>query len=220
MPLLTAVTLYRTAALRSSPTGSLSLRRLTRGLSSVAAELVPDEKSELKMELSELKSLAAETERGQKRDTDAKKKTIQELVKSLELTGRRQGSISGLWELIYAEDDVTRASPFFWAFRKAFRNTKSRVKLSSSDMFADNVFYITDTIPFKSVGSCNQRIDLDSRSFVSQVRVNVNLAGRSLSSSLMTTSSTIRPTEDRDLFEIQVDKTEVRLPFVVMNYCI
>ena len=206
-PLLAAIAVGRSSALRSSH-GPLSLRRFSRGLSSVVSDLT-GEVTDLRNEVSELRSLALETERGQRRDADSKKKAVQDLVKSLESTGRLQGSLSGLWELIYADDDVTRASPFFWAFRKAFRNTRSRLKLSSSDMFADNVFYITDTIPFKSIGTCTQRIDLESRSFISQVKVNVDFIGRSLSSSLMTTSSTIRPTEDPNIYEIQVDKTEV-----------
>ena len=206
-PLLAAIAVGRSSALRSSQ-GPLSLRRFSGGISSVVADLT-GEVTELRPEVSELRSLALETERGQKRDEDSKKKAVQDLVKSLESTGRLQGSLNGLWELIYADDDVTRASPFFWAFRKAFRNTRSRVKLSSSGMFADNVFYITDTIPFKSIGTCTQRIDLESRSFISQVKVNVDFIGRSLSSSLMKTSSTIRPTEDPNIYEIQVDKTEV-----------
>ena len=203
-PLLAAIVVSRASALRPS-LAPLSLRRFSRALSSD----VMGEATELRPEVAELRSLALETERGQRKDAVSQKTAVLELVKSLESTGRIGGSMDGLWELIFAEDDVTRASPFFWAFRKAFRNTKSRVKLSSSGMFADNVFYITDTIPFKSIGPCTQKIDLDSRSFISQVKVNVDFMGRSLSSSLMTTSSTLRPTEEPNIFEIQVDKTEV-----------
>lgn len=200
-PLLVAMVLVRSSALQSS-LGSYSLRRLSRRLSSVASELRP--------ELAELRSLAAETDRGQKKGADSKKELVKTLVTSLEATNTLEGSIDGSWELLYAEDDITRASPFFWAFRKAFKGSRTRLKLTSSELFADNVFYITDTIPFKSIGTCTQRIDLSSQSFVSQVRVSVDVAGRSLSSSLMTTSSTIRSTENRTLFEIQVDKTEVQ----------
>ena len=38
-------------------------------------------------------------------------------------------------ELIYAPDDVTRSSPFFWAFRRAFPDS------------SDQIFGITDAIP-------------------------------------------------------------------------
>lgn len=30
-------------------------------------------------------------------------------------------SICGTWELLYTDDDLTRSSPFFWAFRKALQ---------------------------------------------------------------------------------------------------
>ena len=75
-------------------------------------------------------------------------------------------------------EDVTRASPFFWAFRKAFPDQ------------SDEIFSITDAIPapIKEVGPAYQTIELDngtnSGKLVSRVKV-ATLGG--LATSMMTT---------------------------------
>ena len=55
-------------------------------------------------------------------------------------------------ELIYSPEDDTRASPFFWAFRKAYPTN------------ADQIFSITDSIPapIKEVGPAFQQIDFSA----------------------------------------------------------
>lgn len=122
-------------------------------------------------------------------------------------------NLIGEWDLIYAEDDITRSSPFFWAFRKALI---VKTDILSTSKMAESIFSFTDAIPLKSIGECRQTItvdsnerkshdDLSSGCLVSQVKVDVFLAG----SSLMTTTSSWKLTEEPGVIEIQVDKTEV-----------
>jgi hypothetical protein len=108
---------------------------------------------------------------------------VRELEDKAEMVGVGQASaVSGLlageWELLYSPEDITRSSPFFWAFRKAFPDQ------------SDEIFAITDAIPapIKEVGPAFQTIELDqgtqSGKFVSRVKV-ATLNG--LATSTMTT---------------------------------
>eukprot|EP01041_Mallomonas_annulata_P007216 gene7216-14713_t len=114
----------------------------------------------------------------------------------------------GEWELIFADDDITRASPFFWAFRKATQDIKD--PLDSSQKWSERVLQFTDSIPIKSIGECIQSITANENSssggiLQSKVRVKVFPAG----SSFMTTTSKWLPTADKGLLELQVEKTQV-----------
>ena len=108
---------------------------------------------------------------------------VRELEEKAEMVGIGQASsVSGLldgeWELLFSPEDVTRSSPFFWAFRKAFPDQ------------SDEIFAITDAIPspLKEVGPAYQTIELNqgtqSGTFVSRVKV-ATLGG--LATSIMTT---------------------------------
>jgi len=108
------------------------------------------------------------------------------------------GLLSGEWDLIYASDDITRSSPFFWAFRRAFPDN------------SDQIFGITDAIPepIKMVGPATQEIDLDSSSrgtFVSRVKV-ATLGG--VATSIMTTRATIMGAEGVDGLRLKVETTK------------
>lgn len=130
---------------------------------------------------------------------------IDELEAEAEMVGIGQGSsISGLlageWELVYASTDVTRSSPFFWAFRKAFPDT------------ADQIYDLTDSIPspLKDVGPAIQQIDLNGGGtqtgrFVSKVQV-TTLGG--LASSIMTTRGTITGFDGIDGIKIKIETTK------------
>ena len=102
-------------------------------------------------------------------------------------------------ELLYAPDDVTRSSPFFWAFRKAFPDS------------ADQIFGITDAIPapIKEVGPAFQTIDYVSESqtgrFVSKVKV-ATLGG--LATSIMTTRATIMGADGVDGVKLKIETTK------------
>merc|ERR1712037_470961 len=75
------------------------------------------------------------------------------------------GFLSGEWKLLYASEDTTRSSPFFWAFRNAFPNKSGQI------------FGITDAIPppIKEIGPAIQTITIDkgtnSGSLISRVEV-------------------------------------------------
>lgn len=104
-------------------------------------------------------------------------------------------------ELIYASDDVTRSSPFFWAFRRAFPDN------------SDQIFGITDAIPapLKEVGPATQTIDVDSNarpvtgSLVSRVKV-ATLGG--LATSMMTTRCTVLSADGLDGLRLKVETTK------------
>jgi hypothetical protein len=118
-------------------------------------------------------------------------------------------SIKGEWELLYTNEDPTRSSPFFSAFRKNFRGrvTPFRFNRLPAEL-SEAIFAITDNIPIKSVGTVKQYISEDE--IKSQVRVILDIAG----SSLMTTTSSYKPEEansdtGNQLYELTVRKTEV-----------
>eukprot|EP00466_Bigelowiella_natans_P006183 jgi/Bigna1/145233/aug1.96_g19941 len=72
----------------------------------------------------ELLKLCAYTGRGTAAAADEKAK-VDGVVEALESIDERNGAneknlmMNGNWKLVYASEDVTRSSPFFWAFRKA-----------------------------------------------------------------------------------------------------
>lgn len=105
------------------------------------------------------------------------------------------GLLSGEWELIYCVEDVTRSSPFFWAFRRAFPEQ------------SDQIFGITDSIPapIKEVGPATQTIDMNAKTFVSKVKV-ATLGG--LATSSMTTRATILGVEGLEGIRLKVDTTK------------
>ena len=57
------------------------------------------------------------------------------------------------WELIYTNDDPTRSSPFFSAFRKGVKGVKTPIDPLNAfpNDFADAIFSITDNILIKDV---------------------------------------------------------------------
>ena len=138
----------------------------------------------------------------------ASRDEIRSIVTDLEIVAEQVGvgqssSFSGLlngeWELLYAPEDETRSSPFFWAFSKAFPDN------------ADQIFGITDAIPapVKEIGPAYQEIDLaesaQSGTFVSRVKV-ATLGG--LATSIMTTRATILGPDGVDGIRLKVETTK------------
>lgn len=105
------------------------------------------------------------------------------------------GLMAGQWSLIYASEDVTRSSPFFWAFRKTFPQN------------AEEIFSITDAIPapFKEVGPATQAISEKDQTLVSRVKV-ATLGG--VATSIMTTRCTVLGPEGLDVLRVRVDTTK------------
>ena len=104
-------------------------------------------------------------------------------------------------DLIYSSDDITRSSPFFWAFRRAFPDS------------SDQIFGITDAIPapLKMVGPASQTIDIDSSArpvtgtLVSRVKV-ATLGG--VAKSIMTTRCTVLSADGLDGLRVKVESTK------------
>ncbi|CAM9195411.1 unnamed protein product [Discosporangium mesarthrocarpum] len=114
--------------------------------------------TEFKMDLLRL---AALTGRGQLA-TPGEKGRIEDIIYELEqrkpITDTATSSrMEGRWALVYASEDVTRSSPFFWAFRKATEGI-SDPRASQRGGIAASVFAITDTLPGKGVGEAVQTI--------------------------------------------------------------
>lgn len=101
----------------------------------------------------------------------------------------------GHWQLIYIDDDLTRASPFFSAFSNAFKGD------------ADSIFKITDEIPFKEIGEVRQDVTI-SGELISKIEVMVTNMPFT-SSSRMTTTSLWSTTEANDIIELKVEKTQI-----------
>jgi len=129
---------------------------------------------------------------------------VRELEEKAEDVGIGQASaasglLAGEWELVYCPEDVTRSSPFFWAFRQAFPDQ------------SDEIFAITDAIPapIKEVGPAFQEIELNegtqSGTFVSRVKV-ATLGG--LATSIMTTRGTITGVVGIDGIKIRIESTK------------
>lgn len=132
------------------------------------------------------------------------KTLVRDLEDKAEMVGVGQvSSISGLmageWELLYSPEDVTRSSPFFWAFAQAFPDN------------SDQIFGITDAIPapIKETGPAYQTISLAEGSstgkFVSRVKV-ATLNG--IATSVMTTRADITGAIGVDGLTIQIDTTK------------
>ncbi|KAG7355269.1 plastid lipid-associated PAP/fibrillin family protein [Nitzschia inconspicua] len=133
---------------------------------------------------------------------------IQDLVSQLEDMGEQMGVgqssaitgiLAGEWELLYSPEDVTRSSPFFWAFAQAFPEQ------------ADQIFGITDSIPspIKDVGPAYQSIQLDETGrdgkLISKVKVST-LNG--MATSIMTTRADIVQPVGVDGLMLRVDTTK------------
>lgn len=152
-----------------------------------------------------------------------------EFSSSVEYTNNALEQLSGTWELIYTNDDITRSSPFFWAFRKSLLNMpippdplKIISKLNENkDMsynpqttLAETIFSITDSIPFQDVGKSKHFINGPANEFISQTEIKfVSPIGGFTTSSFMTTASNIKvmPKSEKGdvLYELQVQSTKV-----------
>lgn len=127
----------------------------------------------------------------QKPNSDAN--TIRVLVNQLSTIETNESTwINGVWELLYCTEDDTRSSPFFTAFRSAFPDQ------------ADQMYGVTDAIPYKTIGPVSQEIT--STNLISRVKV-ATLGGTA--TSIMTTRCTIVPqTSFNTSRTLQVDTTK------------
>jgi hypothetical protein len=114
-------------------------------------------------------------------------------------------------ELLYAPEDVTRSSPFFWALEQAFPDQQEQGMIRQ-------IFSITDSIPspLKDVGPAYQTIVLDETGggggggrvmgkLISRVKV-ATLNG--MATSIMTTRSDIVDSVGVDGLKVRIDTTK------------
>ena len=154
--------------------------------------------------------LMSTTERGTR---DTNRAQIFQVIDDLSRTGMpiSISDMLGEWELLYSDDDVTRASPFFWAFRKALSGIEDPLKIVGPKLLSESIFKITDSIPLKSIGTAMQIFDEDPSMggqglLKSRIVVKVNPGNFQ---SVMATTSKWRTTDEPTLLELEVQKTEV-----------
>lgn len=130
-------------------------------------------------------------------DVRAKVQSLEELAEQggIGQASSHSGLLSGEWELLYSPEDITRSSPFFWAFRRAFPDQ------------SDQIFSITDSIPapLKEVGPATQTIDMNAKTFTSQVKV-ATLGG--VATSIMTTRASILNVEGLEGLKLKIETTK------------
>ena len=158
---------------------------------------------------SSLIQLISTTERGTR---DTNRAQIFQVIDDLSRTGTPITILDmlGEWELLYSDDDVTRASPFFWAFRKALSGIEDPLKIVGPKLLSESIFKITDSIPLKSIGTAMQIFEEDPVGgeglLKSRIVVKVNPGNFQ---SVMATTSKWRTTDEPTLLELEVQKTEV-----------
>ena len=127
--------------------------------------------------MNKLVGMVQNTNRGRDKSNEDEIKSLIETIESMpssETVEEKLNLLRGKWDLLWTNDDVTRASPFFWAFRKATRDIKDPVGVVGPELISESIFQITDSIPFKSIGSCSQTFTSDGR-LVSEVDVEIGL---------------------------------------------
>merc|ERR1711988_1575029 len=158
--------------------------------------------------------LASISQRG-KYMTTSQRSEINQYIKELENQNPTafpadDALLIGKWQLVYSSDDATRSSPFFWAFKNLVGNKQ----------ISQNIFSITDSIPFKDVGMAIQDLTLDT--LVSEVDITIGRTTKKNGSSreggdlvlpslqsTMTTTSTYVPINDKTI-ELTVGKTQIK----------
>eukprot|EP00434_Breviolum_minutum_P032426 symbB.v1.2.028675.t1/scaffold3048.1/size64721/3 len=185
-----------------------------------------------------LLAASAATCRGQC-GTDAAREGALQLVKAMEALNptlepsKQQGFLEGTWRLIFASEDVTRSSPFFWGWRQMLKGVPdpspvSRSLFGTQDL-SESIFAFTDGwvltidaacllvssrllsgIPLKTIGEATQT--LINGKMVNRVAVEVFGAGKTM----MTTTSRYEPSADGSELIITVETTQAvdnTLPF-------
>eukprot|EP00903_Cladosiphon_okamuranus_P019804 g18203.t2 len=175
----------------------------------------------------DLLRIAALTGRGQLA-TPAERSRVEDVIWELEMRTpiadtATSEALLGRWALVYASEDPTRSSPFFWAFRKATEGLKLPFGGGGGSgldgSVAATIFAVTDSLPSKSVGEAVQTIT--EKEIKSEVEI---FAGASAGSdkrgpegpatfpafrSVMTTTSEVMDAAGTEI-KLRVAKTQVR----------
>lgn len=167
----------------------------------------------------QLLAAAAATCRGQCGTAVAKEGALQ-LVQALEALNPTPspaseiGLLEGDWRLLFASEDVTRSSPFFWAWRSMLKGVPDPSPITrlafGTEELAESIFAVTDGIPLKSIGEATQRI-YNGR-LVNRVAVEIFGVGQTM----MTTSCRFQPEKVGSDVVLVVETTQAvgsTLPF-------
>mmetsp|Transcript_92321 Transcript_92321/g.296895 ORF Transcript_92321/g.296895 Transcript_92321/m.296895 type:complete len:339 (-) Transcript_92321:138-1154(-) len=201
-----AAPLGRRTALWASPDGFASGPAAPRGRSraevaaeAAAAAAVAAMEEATRREASRmLLEAAAATCRGQCGTEEERRETLR-LIEELEFANptpepaTAMDLLEGEWRLVYASEDVTRSSPFFWAWRRLLEgvpdpNPVTRLMFGTEDL-SESIFAVTDNLPAKSIGEASQSIGAGR--LVNRVAVAVFGLGRTM------ITTTCRYTEPR-----------------------
>ena len=129
-------------------------------------------------EAANIMKLCAYTNRGTSATSD-ERIAIEQAIRTLEGANPTaepaySSLLNGEWRLVYSpEASVTRASPFFWSFRKALRGVQQPLPLLPRDL-SEALFAVTDGIPLYTAGAAAQDISGvpgPSGKLVSRVRI-------------------------------------------------
>jgi len=162
--------------------------------------------------IAELLELAAASDRGQT-GGPALRLRCERAIEALEAASpgaapARSPLLEGGWRLVFASEDPTRCSPFFWALRARMQgvadpNPLSRAFFGGDDLL-ENTLAFTDSVPIKSVGLATQQ--LRAGELVNQVVVGVFPSGESK----MTTTCRYEPDpEEPATLKVTVERTQV-----------
>jgi len=170
--------------------------------------------------IAELLTLCATSNRGQSANLDHKFK-IENAVSLLESQSpiANPGDselLNGQWDLVYASEALTRTSPFFWSFRKAFEGNSNPVPLLPGEL-SEAIFAITDGLPFYTVGKVQQTISgvgtFGNQTLESSVQVTIRLFDALIppQDGFVTTTSTFEASPaDPSKIALTVQTTEVK----------
>ncbi len=129
-------------------------------------------------EAANIMKLCAYTNRGTSATSD-ERIAIEQAIRTLEGANPTPDAafstlLNGEWRLVYSpEASVTRASPFFWSFRKALRGVEQPLPLLPRAL-SEALFAVTDGIPLYTAGAAAQDITGvpgPSGKLVSRVRI-------------------------------------------------
>eukprot|EP00931_Biecheleriopsis_adriatica_P021102 TRINITY_DN13898_c0_g2_i1.p1 TRINITY_DN13898_c0_g2~~TRINITY_DN13898_c0_g2_i1.p1 ORF type:complete len:362 (-),score=54.47 TRINITY_DN13898_c0_g2_i1:260-1345(-) len=105
------------------------------------------------------------TSRGQSGKSNKQALELIKAVEDLNPTARpsdRPELLEGTWRLIFASEDVTRSSPFFWGWRQLLAGVPDPLPLTralfGTEQLSESIFAITDNIPIKTIGEAVQTL--------------------------------------------------------------
>mmetsp|Transcript_8067 Transcript_8067/g.19686 ORF Transcript_8067/g.19686 Transcript_8067/m.19686 type:complete len:322 (+) Transcript_8067:30-995(+) len=177
-----------------------------------------DPTKEEKEAVSQLLQLCAVTARGRS-STASQRSRIDAAISAIEASLPSDASpasdplLNGEWDLVYGSETLTRASPFFSAFRNALSGVSQPFPILPGAM-SEAFFAITDGLPFQTVGRVVQTFsDVGSANatLVSAVQVTIRIFDALIppQDGFVTTTSSYRPTGG-STGVLQVEKTEVK----------